>query len=112
MGIVLIMSLSTLFAICISFVIWKNVDSQTLYKEKSHWHTSLNRDSKELYLQSSVDDLTDSLKEVKVQVKECKTTQLSDYDSFKELLIMSNKGRIPNGMYLIHCSLDLISTVI
>lgn len=107
MGIVLIMPLSIFFAICIPFVIWKNVDSQTLYKEKSHWHTNFNRDSKELFLKSSVEDIAESLKEVKVQLKECKSTQLSVFDSYKELLIMSNKGRIPNGMYLILYSLDL-----
>lgn len=106
------MTLNIFFAICIPFVIWKKIDSQTLYEEKSHWHTNFNRDSKESFLQSSVEDLTDLLKELKVQLKECKSTELSVYDSYKELLIMSNKGIIPNGMYLIIYYLDLFCTVI
>lgn len=93
--------------ICIQFAIWDYVNSQSLYQENSPQHNDLNRDSYEVFLQSSFVDIEDLLKGAKVRLRECKSTELSVSDSYNQLLTMNRKGIFPNGRFLTDCSVDL-----
>lgn len=101
-----IMLLRIFITLCIQFAISNYVNSQSLYRKNSQQHNDLNRDSNNLFLQSSFEDIEDLLKGAKVRFRECKSTELSVSDSYNQLLIMDSKGIFPIGRFLTDCSMN------